>query len=248
MLDKFEKIGKIFTAIKGFIVKLFTKIIPGFIKFINMNIKDKMKNKNKVYETIDIDLILQNIRSINIVVTSLMGDDYPGIAEAIRLKSLSNWNPKALQQMITQKDSPNYEWQKWIDTTKNDIMELKNLKFDDMINDNNMSQDIKYTELEEIRKTKVKYSYDNILKMYYRKPKLNFEKNIKEICDNHIEFIDKLKKAIDQVKKEIDLKVSDEEREQYKGTPYEYNDEKLYKVDLMQFFQCILKHVQIMLG
>lgn len=59
---RIEKVLSILKAIKEFIVKLFTKIIPSTYKYIKMHLKDKLKNKNKEYTTIDIYAIKENIR------------------------------------------------------------------------------------------------------------------------------------------------------------------------------------------
>lgn len=64
-IDKLKGFLKILTSIKEFIKKLFTKIIPETYKYIKMHIEDKLKDKNKVYETIDIHQIETNIGELN---------------------------------------------------------------------------------------------------------------------------------------------------------------------------------------
>lgn len=63
-VDKMKSFLKILTAIRDFIKKLFTKIIPETYKYIKMNIEDKLKDKNKVYKTIDIHQIETNINEL----------------------------------------------------------------------------------------------------------------------------------------------------------------------------------------
>lgn len=202
LIGKLKKVIKIFTSIKEAMKTLVHTVIPATVKYISMNIEDKLKNKNKVYKTIDIRAVIENIYCLADVVDYCFKDE--GISDITSISSLTNLEKDTLEFMIKCKSGDDEEWDQKCEKTISRIQKSCNdviaMRFEDLIK---YGSDGKYTALSEIKdKNDLKYSYKEILDLYNKKPWIQIE-DVEKRCNKHIEFLNRLIKDIDKNKEDI---------------------------------------------
>lgn len=185
---RIEKVLSILKAIKEFIVKLFTKIIPSTYKYIKMHLKDKLKNKNKEYTTIDIYAIKENI-SILKSVDVYWSNQFTGLESSTYLiKDLINSRiddetfDKKYGNIKTKVCTPDYQY---------------------------FMHSSKYCNLSEL--DQIKISYKEIKELYEGTPELSrfkgqmIDKAMKRMEKDQRDFNDAIKEAseLDEDKKSV---------------------------------------------
>ena len=177
-------------------------VIPNVVHYISMNIEDKLKNKNKIYKTIDIRGVIENIYCLADVVDYCFNDE--GISDIFSISSLATLKKDTLEYMIKCKSGNDEEWDQKCEKTISRIQKSCNdviaMRFEDLIKYGSSG---KYIALSEIKdKNDLKYSYKEILDLYNRKPWLQIE-TVEKRCNKYIEFLNRLIKDIDKNKDSI---------------------------------------------
>lgn len=218
LIDKLKKVIKIFTSIKEVMKTLVHTVIPATVKYISMNIEDKLKNKNKTYKTIDIRGVIENIYCLADVVDYCFNDE--GISDIFSISSLAKLEKDTFELMIKFKSGYDEKWDQECEETISRIQKSCNnviaMRFEDLIK---YGSGGKYIALSEIKnKNDLKYSYKEILDLYSKKPWLQIE-TVEKRCNKHIEFLNRLIKDIDKNKDSINTDTrrmsDDDESEEY---------------------------------
>lgn len=172
---RIEKVLSILKAIKEFIVKLFTKIIPANYKYIKMHLKDKLKNKNKEYTTIDIYQIKKNIDILN---------------------NFNIYGPVKDRILPSYIDLENVVCSEYYDKFIENIKRKNIGKYQEYISDEK-----EYQELSNIKQIKI--SYSEIFNMYSGMKKISNFKNkmFDRVSEELINFKDSFKKEAENIKK-----------------------------------------------
>lgn len=205
MIDKLKKVIKIFTSIKEVMKTLVHTVIPATVKYISMNIEDKLKNKNKVYKTIDIRAVIENIYCLADVVDYCFKDT--GIGDILSISTLASLEKDTLELMIKFKSGYDEEWdetcEKTINRIQKSIKDVIDMTFDDLIKYGSSD----YTALSVIKdQNNFKYLYKEILDLFNEKPWLKI-KTVEQRCNKHIEFLNRLIKDIDKNKEGINTDI-----------------------------------------
>ena len=201
LIDKLKKVIKIFTSIKEVMKTLVHTVIPATVKHISMNIEDKLKNKNKTYKTIDIRGVIENIYCLANVVDFGFKDE--GIDDIISISNLARLEKYTFELTIKYKLGYNKEWDRGCEETISTIQKSCNNVIAMSVEDLIKYGSWEYTSLYKIKdQNDFKYSYKEILELYWGKPWIQIE-TVDKRCNKYIEFLNRLIKDIDKNKDSI---------------------------------------------